>query len=370
MINDLVPAVVYPFKDDDIWAKYDWGFLMDKENSLYKYFQDNLLNRFPEIRGTFFIPLSSYKYILESTGYKIFRIDFNEDFVGFLNRISSNFDFAFHGTRHGKCINPQNFELRNNWKQEFEYLTLQDIEKLQEEINSFESKSGFNFTGGKYPGYKKNEYSEEILEKLGFKWWASSCYMLNRKTSTNKHGYFGNERKILDLPTNLSGNIFNNNLVSLSNSVKFRKLIKKTLRYKQKINPNNYILYLYENQLPITIQEHFQNQRTDGKRQTPNIFDDISSLDKIYSILRGSDIWYINCSELSHYLESYDNTEVIINKNQFEIKYKGNWDKMFLSFASNHREIKNLESGNIEHGVYKNTKWIFNDLKEGKYQLI
>lgn len=370
MIDDLVPAAVYPFKDNNVWAKYDWGYHMDKENSLYIYFQNNLLNRFPEIKGTFFMPLTSYKYIPENAGYKILRGSFNESFNDFLKRISTNFDFAFHGTSHGKFINPQNVEIINNWKQEFEYLTLQDIDILQEEISKLENKSGVIFTGGKYPGYIKNEHSEQILEKLGFKWWASSSEMINKKTPRNKHDYFGKQIRILNLPTNLSGDIFNNKLVLLNSSIKFKKMIKKILRYKEKVNPYNYIQYLYENQYPITIQEHFQNQRTDGIRQTPNIFDDISSLNHIYSILRGAEIWYVNCTKLSHYLESYDNTEIISNKNQIDIKYNGNWDKMFLSFASTHREIKNLESGNIEHGIYKNSIWIYNDLQEGKYQLI
>ena len=51
----------------------------------------------------------------------------------------------------------------------------------------------------------------------------------------------------------------------------------------------------------------------------------IQSLNKIYEILRGTDLWYATCSEISHYLESYDFTDLIkIDNNKFEIIYKVN----------------------------------------------
>lgn len=371
MIDDILPIAIYPFNDNYIWAKYDWGYLEDGEKSLYNYFQNNLLKRYPEIKGTFFISIKPNNSINEISGYKISKNNYDNDFLSFIKRISLHFDFAFHGTSHGNFFNSNNPDYNNNWQQEFEYLTLKDINRFRDEIQDFENKSGLYFSGGKYPGYMNNEFSEEILEKLGFKWWASSSNMLNSKISKNQHEYFGKRNKILDLPTNLGGDICNIQLVSLSPLVKLKQRIKKIIGYNKKVSPFEYIQYLYENQLPITIQEHFQNQRTDGKRQTPNIFDDINSLNMIYGILRGADIWYTSCSDLAHYLESYDNTEIISNgEKQVEIKYNGRWDKMFLSFASTHREIKNMETAKVNHGVYKNGEWIFNDLNEGKYFLI
>ena len=141
--------------------------------------------------------------------------------------------------------------------------------------------------------------------------------------------------------------------------------------YNKKIDPLEYINYLCDKRLPITIQEHFQNQRINGTRQTPNIYDDISSLCKIFSILDNYDIWYVSCSDLAHYLESYDKTKLdFINDKQFSIKYKGEWDYMFLSFISDYREIKHETNGEIIKGIQKNNKWIYNNLKEGIYKVL
>jgi len=51
------------------------------------------------------------------------------------------------------------------------------------------------------------------------------------------------------------------------------------------LKPEKYIQYLYKTGLPITIQEHYQNQGTDGKRQTPNLYDDIKYLDDLFGYL-------------------------------------------------------------------------------------
>ena len=367
MIDDLVPAAISPFKNEKITAKFDWGFLMDSYDSLYKYFDNNLLKKYPEIKGTFFIPLTSHKYLNKNSGYNIKTGDFNDEFIHFLNRISSHFDSAFHGTNHGKFIDSESFEIKNNWHQEFEYTTLNSIQNIDNEIQNFKNNSGIHFTGGKYPGYKKNEYSEKILEKLEFKWWASSSEMIGRKHAKNQHSYFGSESKILDFPTNVPGNLFNQTLSPQPIKRKWLKLITGTIEnYKNE----QYLQYLYENGLIISIQEHFQNQRTDGKRQSQNVYDDIVSLDKIYGILRGADIWYATCSEIAHYLESYDYTDIIKkDESTFEIIYRGSWGKPFLSVTSKNREIRNLTDKETYRGVYKNGLWIYNNVTPGLYKL-
>ena len=368
MIDDLVPAAISPFSNEKITAKFDWGFLMDSDDSLYKYFDDNLLKKYPEIKGTFFLPITSHKYFNKNSGYNIRTGDYNEEFFRFLKRLSSDFDFAFHGTSHGRFIDLENLEFKNNWHQEFEYATPNDIQNFDNEIQNFKNNSGIQFTGGKYPGYKKNEYSEEILEKLKFKWWASSSQMIGRKHAKNKHSYFGSKSKVLNFPTNVPGNFFNQTLNLKPTKRKWLKFIIRTLKnYKNE----QYLQYLYENRLVISIQEHFQNQRTDGQRQSQNVYDDIVSLDKIFGILRGADIWYATCSEIAHYLESFDYTDIIEkDERTFVIKYRGRWDKPLLSISSKHREIRNLTDKETYKGVYKNRLWIYNNVTPGIYKLV
>ena len=217
-------------------------------------------------------------------------------------------------------------------------------------------------------GIKKNKYADKIIEELGFKWWASSSEMIGRRHPKNSHSYFGVNQKILDLPTNIAGSIFNRTLKDKTGGNALLRILKALFgQYKRE----QYLQYLYENGLIISIQEHFQNQRTDGKRQTPNIFDDLISLDRIFGILRGSDVWYATCSEIAHYLESYDNTEIIQRDDRtFEVKYNGRWGKPFLSMKSNYREIKNVKTDAILKGVYKKGEWVYNDFGGGEYQLL
>ena len=368
MIDDLVPASISPLRDQKPLAKYDWGFYMDNENSLFNYFYDNLLKKYPEIKGTFFLPLTTHKFFNKNSGYSIKTREYDNDFYSFLKRISPNFDYAFHGTSHGKFINKANFEFKNNWIQEFEYSKIDDIKYLQKEIKNFEKNYGTCFTGGKYPGYKKNKYSERIIEELGFLWWADSSEMIGIKHSQNKHSYFGSGTKILKFPTNVPGYLFNNSLSPFVSKNLWFKYLKEIINNYR----NEHLLqYLYDNNLIISIQEHFQNQRTDGKRQSQNVYDDIQSLNKIYEILRGTDLWYATCSEISHYLESYDFTDLIkIDNNKFEIIYKGRWTKPFLSISTSSREIMNMTNKRVYKGVYKNGLWIHNNISTGLYKLV
>lgn len=348
----------------------DWGYSLNKENSLYLYMEKNLLNKYPEIKGTIFFPIHKHAAQNIYAGYQVLFGEYNDEFKDFVNYISKHFDFSFHGTTHGKFINEKNPSFKN-WKNEFEYLTLDDIAYLKMEISKIEDYLGFKFSGGKYPGYKKNKYSEAILEALGMKWWCSECYMINKKLPENRHTYFGKQNRILDLPTNLSGNIYNENFVSLNSSIKFWQKVKKIIGYKTDLTPSEYISYLYENQIPITIQEHFQNKRTDGIRQTPNIFDDLNSLDRIYGTLRGADVWHATCSEIAYYLESYDTSEIIKKEDSiYEIKYNGSWGIPFLSVYTKNREILHLDTGNTLKGVYKNGYWIFNKIPTGSFKLL
>ncbi|MBM3405263.1 MAG: hypothetical protein FJY10_10300, partial [Bacteroidetes bacterium] len=137
------------------------------------------------MKGTFFIAAKSFDSLKLQTGYFLrFRKE-NDFFKRFLKDVASYFDVGFHGIYHGKFLDINKPTFRNNWLQEFEYLSIQDISWLKEEILKFENEFEIKMTGGKYPGYKKNQDSEKILETLGFKWWCSSSKMINKKSPEN-----------------------------------------------------------------------------------------------------------------------------------------------------------------------------------------
>lgn len=164
MIDDLAGVAIT--QDGRLTPRNDWGYGMDEANSLWKYFERNLLERFPEIKGTVCFATQTYKHQNHSSGYIILSRAIDTDFAGFVNRIIPRFEFAFHGTTHGKYVNENNPELKDNFLQEFEYLTSEDIPALKNEIRRVEELLQIRFVGGKFCGYKKKTMLEEIFERF------------------------------------------------------------------------------------------------------------------------------------------------------------------------------------------------------------
>lgn len=355
MIDDLVPVIV---SIDGIFGpNNDWGYLMDHSNSVYSYFNDFVLKKYPEIRGTIFFPIESYLNLSVDKGYTIMSSELNEEYLNFLHRISDKFEIQFHGIYH-TCYDGINTSF------EFENITKEELIAKRNKLLEFHSK-GLVFKGGKFPGYKYNDTALEFLDIMCFRWMAFDYNMMNKKHRKNKTSYFKNTN-IVDIPTNISGDVFNYRILNGSFA---KQWIKRSISLLRNANPVKHLQYLYQYQYPITIQEHFQNQRTDGKRQKPNIFDDINSIDRIYSFLRPLDIWHTTCSKLAHYFDSYSKTLIYYHKDSFDIDYKGNWDCMYLSFKSRFPQFKEKNTGNTIHGLLKNGEYIFNNLQAGTYIL-
>lgn len=342
----------------------DWGAGLDGEHSLYRYLTTNLLAKYPEIKGSIFYPLHQHGVQNQNAGYQvIFSQDYNQ-LANFIQQVSPHFEFAFHGLAHGRYINPQNPAIKDNCQYEFEYLTLQDIQAIKNDIKETEQVLGTKFFGGKYPGYISSQCAPKIVEALGFKWWMSSAHMMNQKHKDNRHGYFGENNSIVDLPTNISGDCFNPN-VDLGGAHLLRFFKNKVDTF----NLERYIHFLYEKQFIISIQEHYMGLRTDGKRQRPNVYDDISSLDKFFGLLRGLDLWFATCTQIAHYIESYDNTQLVQQKDgMYRITYQGTWDTMFLTVCAPTNTLRNISTGQLLKGIYRNGVWVFNHVPEGIYQ--
>ncbi|MBN1472273.1 MAG: hypothetical protein JW925_10870 [Syntrophaceae bacterium] len=355
MIDDLVPAAVS--LDGKLGPHNDWGYLMDGPDSLFSYFKCNLLEKYPEIRGTIFMPLESQRDIAEEKGYSVFRRDIDLNFVEFTKRFSNNFELAFHGIRHTYLNDGQLIY-------EFENVSEEDLILLKKKNESFAA-IGIVFKGGKFPGYKYCQNAIHFAKLVNFKWLALSANMINKKHPNNELSFIINS-DIVDIPTNLSGNIF-------SNKLDHAGCLKRTIKYfifpAKRLKPEEYLEYLYLNGFPITIQEHFQNQRTDGRRQTPNVYDDIRSLDRIFDFIRNRDIWNATCSEIALYFNSYTNTIIRErNNDEFEILYRGNWDNAFLTIASDIPRLEEIASGDKFHGIPKNGRFVFNHMYEGIYR--
>ena len=372
MIDDL--SFVSITQNGKIIPQTDWGGGISGGGSLYQYISDTCLTWFPETRGTFFFPKEDQAFMNPNSNYEL---DYNRDLVAqrqFMETCSKFFEIAYHGTTHGRYCDRQNCGLVDNWEQEFSYLTMEDVTCIRTRINQVEKCYGIHMTGGKYPGYEKNEFASEIVEALGFRWWAADSDMIDRKCGKNRHTYYDGE-KVLLLPTNISGSIFLRN-ISGSSVRPWKAFVKEKfplLRFVfglyKDLRAEEYITYLYENRLVLSVQEHFMNLRTDGKRQNPNIYDDVASVARIYALLRGMDVWHTTCGELAHYLESYDHSRLVQQKDGiWKLSYHGSWDELFLTVCSTHSSLRNHDSGEIVHGVYRLGKWVFNRIQPGMYE--
>lgn len=80
----------------------DWGFGLKNKNSLYKYFESNLLNKYPDIKGTVFFATKIHECQNKNAGYKLLKREIDSEFRDFVKKISNEFEFAFHGTTHVK----------------------------------------------------------------------------------------------------------------------------------------------------------------------------------------------------------------------------------------------------------------------------
>ncbi len=360
MIDDLVPAAVSI--DGVPRAHNDWGYLMDEKNSLYKYFQKNILNKYPEIKGTVFLPLSSQDYIQTDKGYSVFTRKVNDPkFLSFIEQISDCFEMAFHGIKH------EFYSDNGQPTHECANITMEQVPEVVSAVDNFSRQTKISFNGGKFPGYKYNETAIEIIKKLHAKWWALQVNMINKAHPDNNLS-FSKQLKVILIPTNVSGDIFQNHYFSSHNRLK--GLVKQIIGYKKYDDPVAYLNYLYSNQFPITIQEHFQNQKTNSKRQTPNVYDDIFSLDLIYAFLKGKDVWYATCGEIAHHYEVYNHSVIKnIDNANFLIEYNGIYNDPLLSLKLNVPKIIHARTGTEVCGISKNDSWIFNSIKPSGYRI-
>jgi hypothetical protein len=365
MIDDLVPVAVS--SNGTISASNDWGFLMDGSNSLYSYFNDQILNKYPEIKGSVFLPLSSQNYIPVDKGYKIYKnqVDSTE-FLSFIQRISDHFEMAFHGDKHG-------YMKDNVSTAECSSVTKAEIESILSAVNSFSERTKINFEGGKFPAYSYNNRALKIINRLEAKWWSLDVSMINKASNKNALK-FDEQLNIVLVPTNVCGDIFKYYFIPPKRGlIPFIINILKYLlgRRNKYSDPVRYLDYLYKNKFPIIIQEHFQSIRTDGRRQTPSIYDDIFSLDLIFAFLRGKDVWHATCSEIAHYYESYIHSNIdIVDEMNFVVSYNGIYKEPLLSLKLTSPKIYHKETRKEIQGILKNNEyWIFNNILKGNYSI-
>jgi hypothetical protein len=220
------------------------------------------------------------------------------------------FEIAYHGITHGVPG-----KATKNFIQEWEsYKTLNEaLTTINRGKEIYKNVMGVFPNGGKYCGYISNEFSDESIDKSGFKWWCRSynraaldgcnettfCGKDKNPISSFNVKFFG-ENKVVDIPTTISGSLLNSVFQPTKGIKGILKKILKPLIIRWKLKKIDYLL---ANNLVISIQEHVSPSRNDGKRQIPNIFDDKESLKVIFKYLKKKNVWYCTCSELAEWIK-------------------------------------------------------------------
>jgi hypothetical protein len=307
MIDDLANAW-HSSNGGNVWDfGGDWGGGLSDHGSAFLFLRENLLDDFPEVKITFFTvmgKINSYTFNKPFAFSEPFNR--NKESMMFLRSLheSERFEIAYHGYDHGTPG-----ETATDFVQEWEgFRSINDAcEQNRKGKEIYKGVLGEFPAGGKYGGWKHNEFADQSIDRSGFIWWCRD-WTPRDITGSIPDGYyepqFFGENLVVALPSTLHGFYWS------------KKQVDNLLRKKQ----------------IISIEEHIAPIRPDGLIQTPNIIDDINELRSIYAYLRGKKVWYATGIEIARYFISFSFTTIYdITQNGFKIKYTGRVEKPVLT---------------------------------------
>ncbi|GAB6150662.1 hypothetical protein [Clostridium novyi] len=338
----------------------DWGYDQNNKNSSFRYLNNIILKNFKQVRTTFFTPVGVRVGMIKNPKIRSISKMINCDMKTkrFFKSINDNYryEIAYHGTTHGR-VGKTNLDFKQEWEL-FENID-QAVNQIETGKNIYKDVFGKYPKGGKYCGYVSNEFSDESIDKTGFIWWSRYWNRgVYEKSSINISGgdvdpltnfdikLFG-KNNVVDIPSTINGDLLSGVLNPNLNTIKGNiKRILKNYLIKRRLKEIDFLL---KNNLVISIQEHMSPARDDGKRQTPNIFDDTKSLCYIFDYLKSKNVWYCTGSELAEYVISRENLKInFINENTFRLNnIRKNHIEISLKMPMNVNYIKIPNSQNI-----------------------
>lgn len=361
-IDDISDVYIKPIgiKSKKIMPFFDWGFSLDSDSSIYKFFVDNIVNRNPEMKVTFFLPLGIHGSLNPNNNYEVENHGLQrKDFLKFIKNIHDEYEFeiAAHGINHNKYIDVNNPQIRNNVIHELTYTDINKFKKrIKKIIDNLYQENGIKVVGGRSPGYENKRLKPKDFSEMGLLYW--NFDFLNLK--------FVNLKIIDDLiimPSNIPGSLFNNSPTSST--------LKNILKEIKKAPKLSKLITIYKSGNPIIIAEHFMFLRTDGRFQSPSIYSDVDSINAIYALFKRADGWHATCAEIARYFESYSHSSFRqLDNKRYELIYNGKYKKPFITVISNSRKLKNVKTGEVVNGYYKQGNWIFNNIEVGIYEEI
>lgn len=312
MVDDFCNVWVDTNSNGIIDLGEDWGYARRGSGSSLVFLEETILKDFPEVKVTFFVPVGIRSSVIEHPDIPFIskRINCNADTKMFFKSVGDNprYEVAYHGTTHGKPGRDAK-DFIQEWDS-FESLE-QAKQTITEGKKIFKEVMGVYPSGGKYCGYVANSFSDQSIDQSGFSWWC-------RDEGANFDIQYFGENNVVDIPTTLPGLLYNSIVYPGPYNLKgiLKRLLKPLLiKWKTKR-----IKLLLNNHAVISIQEHIAPSRTDGKRQMPNIFDDLLSLKMILEYLKQYPTWYCTCSELARYVTAREATKLeVCSGNSFNI---------------------------------------------------
>jgi hypothetical protein len=383
MVDDLANVWVDTNCNGKLDLGEDWGYWKNADNSSFRYLNEVVLKDFPEIKTTFFVPVGKRVGMIKNSSIPSIseRIDCDEETKTFFRDIHQNpkFEIAYHGTTHGQVGNT-NLDFIQEWEL---FNSLEEaVQTIEYGKKIYENAIGVMPKGGKYCGYASNEISDTSIDHTNFLWW---CRYWNRGVEeeivpaftgkdrnplTNYDIKFFGKNNVIDIPSTVNGalltGVFNSNFKSIKG---IAKRILKSYLISKKLTQ---IEYLLKNKLIISIQEHIAPSRDDGRRQSPNIFDDTKSLIKMFEYLNTKNVWYCTGTELAEYVSLRNNISIAsVDKKSFILKQKINKGLELSSITANFGERKDFKLLLPDHRVIYVEGSIINiPIIEGKYSII
>lgn len=299
MIDDFSNA--WHSRDDLRSADFggDWGGMLKAEGSSFMFLRKNLLDRYPRVKTVFFTVLGKIGPFIETAPFAFFEpFDSSAESKRFLKEIQfhSNFEIAYHGYRHGIPG-----KKKKDFVQEWEsFSTVEEaIKKNSKGRDLYASILGKHPQGGKYGGWLYNDKADASINESGFLWWCRDWMARDIKGSILDNyyepHYFG-DKFVVAIPSTVHGR-------------DWKKKQIDTLLKKRQI---------------ISIEEHIGKVKPGSRDQTPNIFDDIKELNKLFTYLSNKNVWHATGTEIASYFIGYTNSIFYdFKKDSFKIEYNG-----------------------------------------------
>jgi hypothetical protein len=285
----------------------DWGNLGRGPDSAWRFVERTLLEPFPDLRISLFIPVNRQPLASPPAGSRFHSIAQRPEMVEFLRGLEAHprVECCYHGKDHFRG---------EGAARDQEFRTFSSVEEAVAEtrrgLEIWDQVFRRPPVGGKYPGYASNDHSDAAVAEAGFRWW---CRSFNRGVIQSSHpsteamtpAWFVSGR-VLDLPSNLAGNVLPPWLRH-----EWHKWPKRLVqRCRMKRVAHGQIRQLVEHGLPLTLQEHIAPSREDGRRQGVNLQDDRSALAWMLRQACGQPLWHAHPSEIADHWRLRERTRL------------------------------------------------------------